>query len=153
MSDKTKAPGTDQFEQAVRNYEQALKTGVRLQEDCGKWWTDAFTQTTGPQDWEKAASSVLNEVFPAAQKNVEETLRLMEQNSRASLDLFKKATETFQSTSVADGQARVQKLWQTSLDLLHQNAQAMTQTNARLVETWTMFAQKGTDGAPAPAAK
>jgi hypothetical protein len=153
MSDKTKTPGTDLFEQAVEKYEQALKTGVRLQEECGKWWADAFKQTAGPQDWQKAAASMLNEVFPAAHKNVEETLRLMEQNSRASLDLLKKATETFQSTSVADAQARVQKLWQTSLDLLQQNAQAMTQSNARLVETWTQFARKKTDGAPATAAK
>jgi hypothetical protein len=77
----------------------------------------------------------------------------MEQNSRASLDLLKKAAESFQSSSVADGQARVQKLWQTSLDLLQHNAQAMTQANTRLVETWTKFARKGTDGAPGTAPK
>lgn len=153
MSDKTNVPGTDLFEQAVKNYEQALKTGVRLQEECGKWWTDAFKQTSGPQDWQKAAASMLNEVFPAAHKNVEETLRLMEQNSRGSLDLLKRATETLQSTSVADGQARVQKLWQTSLDLLQQNAQSLIQANARLVETCAQFARKRTDGAPAGAAK
>jgi hypothetical protein len=153
MTDNTKAPGTDLFEQAVKNYEQALKTGVRLQEECGKWWTDVFKQTTGPQDWQKAAGSALNEAFPAAQKNVEETLRLMEQSTRASLDLFKKATETLQSTSVADGQARVQKLWQTSLDLLQQNGQAMTQANTRLVETWTKLARKGADGTHGAAAK
>jgi hypothetical protein len=153
MSDKTNVPGTDLFEQAVKNYEQALKTGVRLQEECGKWWTDAFKQTSGPQDWQKAAASMLNEVFPAAHKNVEETLRLLEQNSRGSLDLLKRATETLQSTSVADGQARVQKLWQTSLDLLQQNAQSLIQANARLVETCAQFARKRTDGAPASAAK
>ena len=153
MSDKTKTPGADLYDQAVRNYEQALKTGLRLQEECGKWWTNVLNQTTRPQAWEKNVASALNEAFPAARKNIEETLRLVEENSHASLDLLKKATETAQSSSVAEGQARVQKLWQTSLDLLQHNAQAMTQANARLVETWTQFARKSTNGAPAAAAK
>ena len=150
---KAAAAGTDLFEQAVKNYEQALKTGVRLQEECGKWCSNVLKQATQPQDWQKSVSSALNEVFPAAQKNIEETLRVMEENSRRSLDLFKQASETCQSTSVAEGQARIQKLWQTSLDLLQHNAQAMTHANTRLVETWTKFARKGTDGVTGAAAK
>lgn len=153
MSDTTKTPGSDLYEQAVKNYEQALKTGVRLQEECGKWWTNVLNRATRPQDWQKNVTSALNETFPAAEKSMEETLKLMEQSSRRSLDLFKQAAETAQSTSVAEGQARVQKLWQTSLDLLQQNSQAMTQANTRLVETWTHFARKSADGAPAAAAK
>lgn len=153
MSDKTKTPGSDLIDQAVKNYEQALKTGVRLQEECGKWWTSVLSQATRPQDWQKNVTLVLNEAFPAAQRNMEQTLRLMERNSRGSLDLLKQATETAQSTSVADCQARLQKLWQTSLDLLQHNAQAMTQANARLVETWTQLARKSADGATAAAAR
>src|SRR4029453_15323453 len=68
MSDKTKTPGSDLFDQAVKNYEEALKTGVRLQEECGKWWTNVLSQTTRPQDWQKNVTSVLNEAFPPAQK-------------------------------------------------------------------------------------
>jgi hypothetical protein len=153
MSDKTKVPGTDLFDQAVKNYEQALKTGVRLQEECGKWWTNLLNQTTSPQDWQKNITSGLNETFLAAEKNMEATLRLMEQNSRRSLDLLKQATESAQSASTADGQARLQKLWQTSLELLENNAQAITQANVKLVETWTQFARKSTERATAAAAR
>jgi hypothetical protein len=153
MSDKTKTPRSDLFDQAVKNYEQALKTGVRLQEECGKWWTNVLSQTTRPQDWQKNAASALHEAFPAAEKNMEETLRLMERNSRGSLDLLKQATEAAQSTSFADGQARLQKLWQTSLELLQHNAQAITQANIKLVETWTQLARKSTNGATAGAAR
>jgi hypothetical protein len=150
MSDKTKIPGTELLEQAVQNYEQALKTGVRLQEECGKCLTNFFKQPTGPQDWPKAAVSAMDEVFPVAQKNIEETLGLIEQNSCASLDLLKKGAETFQASSIAEGQARVQDLWQTSLDLLQKNTQAMMQSSARLAESWTQFARKNT-AAAAPA--
>jgi hypothetical protein len=153
MSDKTKTPGSDLFDQAVKNYEQALKTGVRLQEECGKWWTNVLNQTTRPQDWQKNVTAVLNETFPAAEKNMEETLRLMERNSRSSLDLLKQATEAAQSTSFADGQARLENLWQTSLELLQHNAQAMTQANVKLVETWTQLARKSTNGATAGTAR
>lgn len=153
MSDPKKAPGTDLFEQAVKNYEQALKTGVRLQEDCGKWWTDVLNRGASSQDWQKSVTSVLAEAFPVAEKNMEETLRLMERNSRSSLELLKLATEAAQSTSFTDGQTRLRKLWETSLDLLQHNAQAMTQANAKLVETWTQLVRKSPDVAGAAAAK
>ena len=147
MSDKTKTPGTELLEQAVQNYEQALKTGVRLQEECGKCLTNFFKQTAGPQDWQKAAVSTMNEAFPVAQKNIKETIDLIEQNSCASLELLKRGAETLQSTSMADGQSRVQELWQTSLDLLQKNTQAIMQSSGRLAETWTQFVRKNTAAA------
>lgn len=52
MSEQKKAPGADLFEQAVKNYEQALKTGSRLQEECGKWWTEVLRPGDHPSQRE-----------------------------------------------------------------------------------------------------
>ncbi len=36
MADKTKAPELELFDQALKNYEQALRTGVKVQEEAGR---------------------------------------------------------------------------------------------------------------------
>ena len=153
MTEKTESPVTELFEQAMKNYEQALKTGVKLQEEAGKCFTNIFSQAAVPQEWQKKINAALEESFPVAQKNLEENLKLVEQNSRVSLDLLKQGAEAAQSVSLADAQAKLQKLWLNSLNALQSNAQALAQTNTRLVETWTKFVRKSAGGVAAAATK
>jgi hypothetical protein len=153
MTEKTESPVTELFEQAMKNYEQALKTGVKLQEEAGKCFTSVFNQTTVPQEWQKKVNAAIEETFPIAQKNLEENLKLVEQNSRASLDLFKQAAEVSQSGSFVDAQAKLQKLWQNSLNALQNNAQAVVQANSKFIESCTAHMRKGFEQPAAAKAK
>ena len=49
MSTQTKT-ATDLFEGAYKSYEQALKTGIKVQEDTVKMWKDLLSKTTSPND-------------------------------------------------------------------------------------------------------
>src|SRR5436305_13671999 len=87
-------PVSEMAEKAMRNYEQALRTRVKLQEEAGRWWTTMLNQTTSTQDWQKRMSnitSVANGVMPVAQRRMEEVMDLMQKNSRTGADLVKKA--------------------------------------------------------------
>ena len=53
MTDKTKTPASEMFDQALKNYEQALRTGVKVQEEAGKCWTKLLNQAASPPDWQK----------------------------------------------------------------------------------------------------
>lgn len=76
---------------------------------------------------------------------MEESVRLMEHNSRTSLDLLKKATEAGCSMSLSEAQNKLRDLWETSLEALNQNAQAVTRTNARVVESWMDFMRRNAE--------
>jgi hypothetical protein len=151
MTEKIESPVSELFEQAMKNYEQALRTGVKLQEEAGRCFTNLFNQTTVPQEWQKKVNAAIEETFPVAQKNLEENLKFMEQNSRVSLDLFKQAAEAAQSVSFADAQAKLQKLWQSSLNALQNNAQAIAQANSKFMESCTAFVRKGVEPTAAKA--
>ena len=145
--DKTKPgnetkPGNDLFDQALRNYEQALKTGLKLQEDSLRTWTGLVNQSTTPQDLQKRVKALAEEVIPQTQKVIEDNLKLVEQTSRTSIELLKKAAATAQATTVQDGQSRFLSFCEASLSAVRDTTVAITQANAKAVETWVGYAKK-----------
>ena len=146
--EKTK-PVTELFEQATKNYEQALKTGLKLQEESGKWWTSLFNQVSSPQDWQKKVKATFDDIIPQTQKTIDETLKLVEQNSRTSVELFRKAVAAAQSTSPQDAQTKFLGVWEASLNALRDTTQAVVQNNTKAIESWIEFVRK--NGEPTPA--
>ena len=151
MATKSQTFVTDMFEQAVDTFDAAMKAGVKAQEEATKWWSDLLGDAGSVQDWQRKAASVAGDVLPAAQKNAEEYLHVLEQNARNSMELLKKAFETGQSESVADLQAKTQKLWEASLATLRTNTQTVVQANAKALESLTDFARKNGNAKPAAA--
>ncbi len=136
-------PGTSLFDQALDNYEQALKAGLRLQEESTRWWAGVLNQAASPAQWQRAINAFTDESFPAAQKQVmEEALQLVEQNSRKSLELLRKASQVNWPSSPAETQVRLQELWKDSLELLRSNAAAMVQANQRALDIWMEAARR-----------
>ena len=148
--EKTK-PVNELFDQAFKNYEQALKTGLKLQEESGKWWTQLFSQCPPTPDWQKKVKSLSDDLIPQTQKSVDAGLKLMEQNSRASVELLKKAVAAAQSTSPQDAQAKFLGFVESSLSAVRDTAQAVTQANTRVIESWMEYVGKATE--PATEAK
>lgn len=146
---QTNAAGNELFDQAIKSYEHALRTGVRLQEDAARWWTNLFHQTAWTQDWHRHVSSAMSQAIPTAQKNMEESIRLMDQSSKTSLNFFKRAADAPRTGTASEMQSQVQEMWQSSLNVLQSNMQAISESQARLMETWTDFVGKGAASASA----
>jgi len=123
----------------MSSYEQAFKTGLRLQEESGRWWTTILEQTTPTREWQKAVRMMATEILPEAQRRMEDGLRLVEQNSRASLELlklFKKSAEVPHSNPVAESQTKLLHFWESSLNSMRDGAQAVAQANTHALESW-----------------
>lgn len=148
--EKTK-PVTDLYDQAMKSYEQALKTGVKMQEESAKYFSNLVNQNTSPQDWQKRMKSVTDEFIPQTQKSVEEGVKLIEQTTRTSIELLKKAVATGQPTSMQDAQAKFLGLWEASLNAMRDTAVSVTQANNKAIESWVSYARKNSEPATAGA--
>lgn len=153
MNDKTKAPASEIFEQALKNYEQALKTGLKLQEESGKMVTDLLNQATSMEDWQKKVTAMTKDAIPTAQKRMNECVGLIEQNSKTSLDLLKKAVDATLVPPGPEAQNRWMDLWESSLSNLRDNAKAITEINTKVVDTWLEFVRKNAETATPKSAK
>jgi len=147
--EKTK-PVTDLFEQAMKSYEQALKTGVKMQEESMKYFSNLLSQNSSPQEWQKQMKSMTDGFIPQTQKTVDEGLKLIEQTNRTGVELLKKVVAAGQPASLHDAQAKCLGVWEASLDAMRDTAVAMTQASNKTIESWFAYAWK--HGGPAPGA-
>ena len=134
------------FDQGLQAFGDALKAGVKAQEEVARWWSDALHQNGPVQEWQKKSQSLVSDAFPAYQKNAQEWLKIVEQNYKRSLDLLRTALANEEGAEPADLQARTQKLWEASLGIVRENTQAMTQANLKLMETWSDLLRKASNG-------
>lgn len=147
-AEKMEAKMTSLLDQATQTFGDALKAGVKIQEEIARWWGDALDQAGPMYELQKRSRAIVTEAIPAAQKNAEEWLRLVEQNYRRSMDLVKKA---FSANGDSDIQARTQGLWEASLDVMRDNAQAVAQTNVKMMDLWADLLQRNLQEAQAMA--
>lgn len=136
-------PGTELFDQAIKSCEQAMRTSVRLQEDTTRWWTNFLDHATWAQEWQKQMNTVMAQAIPTAQKNLEDSLRLIDQGSKTGLNLLKKAMDGTRNANASDVQSQVQELWHSSLTVMQSNIRAITESQTRMMESWTEFVRKG----------
>jgi hypothetical protein len=130
------------FAQASRTMEAAMKAAVKIQEESTKWFTDMINEIGTPQKWQKKTQSVMEESLGVTQKNLDEMVQVMNQNTKASLELFQKAADLRQEKSSTDPQAVAREWWETALSTVRMNTQTLMQANARVLESWAELAKK-----------
>ncbi len=142
-------PVSELYEQAMCNCENALRAGLRMQEESSKWFTTMMDQMTSPQEWQRWVQTMSDRFIPQTQKQVEENLRMMEQNSKIGVELVRKAFEAAQCTSVLEGQAKMLNFWGAALNAFREGAEAVTQANTKAVEMGVEFLRKNVEMAGA----
>ena len=144
-------PITEMSEQALKSCEEAMKNGLKWQQETGKWWSSWLSQTTSAEDWQKRVTgltTLMADFMPAAQKRTDEVLDLAEKNSRTGVDLVKKAVDAAQAPGLADSQAKWTEWWTASLGAVRANSETLALIHGRAIDSWIEFMQKSNELSP-----
>lgn len=139
---------SDMADNAIRNYEQAVRTGFKLQEEAVKAWSNLFNQTSAAQECQKgfnAMTQIANKALPVAQRRLEEVLQLVEKNTRTGTELMRRAVDAAQSPVLGNGQNKWTELWTSSMAALRSNTEAMLEINAKAVDSWIDLVKKSAE--------
>ena len=139
---------SDMAEAALKNYEQAIRTGLKFQEEAGRAWSSMLNQGNFAQDWQQRVSNVTgmaNDLVPLAQKRLEDMVGLMEENSRTSAELLKKAVDAAQTPAVAESQAKWMELWADSLGAVRSNTESVTEISGKAIDSWINFVRRNSE--------
>ena len=161
MTEKSKARKTESFSQAEanvsemadaarKNYEQAFRTGQKLQEEVAQWWSRMAGQTATAADWQKQFAnftSMVSRVMPLAQKRIEEAMDLMEKNGRTGSDLMRKAVDAAQTPGIAESQSKWMEVWASSMKALQNNVEAYNELGCKALDSWVAFVRENNDTA------
>jgi hypothetical protein len=142
MSSKIEADVCQVLDTAVTAFGDAMKAGVKAQEEMSRSWSDAIFVGNPAGDWQKRSRQWFDESVPAAQKHTLEVLKLVEQNYRRSVDLLKKAVDTDHNGAVEGMREKLRALWEESVTVVKENTEAMAQANVKLMEAWTDLLRK-----------
>lgn len=147
---------SDIAEKVMKNYEQAFRTGLKLQEEAVKCCTGLADPAEAAQECQKNMTNLTkltSSLLPNAQKRMEEALELAEKNSRASTELLRKAVDAAQTPVIAESQTKWAEVASSSLGALRSNVEALTQINGRVIDSWIEFVKKSTQTIQTPVAK
>jgi len=132
----TSEPMDELFQEAMRSYEKALKSGIQVQEESVNLWKDLLTKLGSPEEFKTKLESMTADAFPKARKRMEEFVETFNRTSNQTIDLFEKTLSVYQATSVTDAQRRVQDLIESSLAILRISVHGALNTNAKIIADW-----------------
>lgn len=147
MKDREK-PVSEMTDTAMKNYEQAVRTTLKLQEETARCWTSMLNQAPLVQDWQKRLddfSGLANKFVPLAQQRLEEVISLMEKNSRAGAELMKKAVDAAQTPVLSESQAKWMEFWTSSMGAMRTNTEAFAEMGTKAVDSWIDFVRRNAE--------
>jgi len=147
MSEEYK-PVREMADTARKNYEQAVRTGQRFQDEATQWWTRVLGQTVTAADWQQQYArfaTFTSNVMPIAQRRLDETMELMEKNSRTAAELMRKAIDALQTSSFPESQTKWMEVWSTSMKAMQSNVEALTEISTRTLDSWIDLVRKNTE--------
>ena len=124
------------FQEAMRSYEKALKSGIQLQEESVNLWKDLLTKLGSPEEFQAKLQSMTADALPKARKRMEEFVETFNRTSNQTIDLFEKTLGVYQPSSVPEAQRRVHDLIESSLAALRVNVHSALNTNAKIIASW-----------------
>jgi hypothetical protein len=124
------------FHEAMSSYEQALKSGIQVQEESVNLWKDLLTKLGSPEEFQAKLESMRADAFPQARERMEEFVETFNRMSNQTIDLFEKTLGVYQAASVPDAQRRMQDLIESSLTALRTNVQSALNTDAKIITDW-----------------
>lgn len=153
---KHENPVSEATGNAMKNYEQAVRTSLKLQEEASKWWTSMFNQASVSQEWQKRMGEITgmaNQFMPIAQRRMEDMMGLIEKSNRTSAEVFKKAIDAAQSPAAPDSQAKWMDVWASSMGAVRTNTEALSEMSSKTIDSWIGFIRKNSEMAETRAAK
>jgi hypothetical protein len=124
------------FRQAMETYQAAIYAGVKMQEESVRRCAEILRTFAAPGGWPSVSAAMVQETIAAMQHNVDESTRLMNQNSQAAMDLVQNAFKACNCWPGESGEKTRADFWTTALGALRTNTQAILQANARALEAW-----------------
>jgi len=146
MTTDATSNANDLFRQAVETFQSAIRTGVKIQEESAKRFAEMLRDLSAPTDWQKSTQTMLNEAIGATQRNIDESIRLMNHNAQSAMSMLHKAFENRTAAATTNGSTSADELWESALSAMRTNTQVILQANARILESWAHLAQELTSG-------
>ena len=124
------------FQDALKFFEDALKSGIQLQEESIKLWKDVLDQVGSPDELRKKLEALTKDAIPLNRDRLDNISKLFQDSAKQCTAVFSKTVGLYQSSSPTEGQQKLQDLVETSLTALRSNVHAVVDMNSQITKSW-----------------
>jgi hypothetical protein len=133
----------DEFlRQGIRAWESAVEASAKMHEEGNKWLRQVFSEAGSVNEWYNKSQTVASDVVTKTQENVDEAIRLINQNAESTVRLIQKVLDARQTETSSEARARLADWWETAMETMLMNTQAVLQANSRILTAWTDVAKR-----------
>jgi hypothetical protein len=137
----TAATDTKLFGQEMQLLGSAFRKWLELQDESIRLCAEAFNSMASPSRWQKRAEAMLNPMVAAAEESSKAMAQSMNQGTKTGLELFQQVI-SLRPAETADKPERVTGLWDTMLDTVQANTNAILEANRHMMESWTSMTRE-----------
>ena len=135
-------PSDDLFRQAISAWQSAVESGVKMQEESARWLREMCCTSEPLTDWCSKGQAMAGETISKVQENIDEAIRVINQQVESSMKLLQKALDARQADVGADAGTRFVEWWEAATESMRTNSQTMLKANSRILSTWSELARK-----------
>ena len=132
----------DLFQQALESFQTALCAGMELQEESTQRCAEILRNVGSPLEWERTVPVEVTKAIAAMQRNVEQSIRFMNENAQQTVDLMETALQMQQANGDGDDNGEDGQFWIYAVNSMQTNAQIIRQANARVLQAWGELANE-----------
>ncbi len=137
MSDSPSLSIEDILRETMDNYEKALKSGIKLQEDTINHWKDALQKFGSPEELQAKLEEITAELFPAARKQMAEVIETLSRTSDQALSLCEKTAAVYKAPTLPEAQRRLQDVTESYFAAARDNLKVAFDFNSRVIGYWS----------------
>ena len=146
----TTSSSNDLFQQAICAWESAVASGVKMQEESARWLREMVSNSSSLSEWYNKGQMAAGQTVVKFQENIDEAIRVINQQAESSVRLIQKAVDARQSETSPDARARLAEWWEAAMEAMRTNSQALLKANSHVFNAWSELARKiNTDAADA----
>lgn len=128
--------------QGIRAWESAIEATAKMQEEGNKWLRQVFSDAGSVNDLYEQGQAFAADIVTKTQANVDEAIRLINQNAESTVRLVQKALDARQTETSAEARARLADWCEAAMETMLMNTQAVLQANSRMLTAWSDVAKR-----------
>jgi len=137
MSDTLKLNIEEILRDSFGNYEKALESGIKLQEDTINRWKDVLGKLGSMEELQAKLEELSAEVVPTARKQLEEVVATLSRTSDQVISLSEKTVSVYKAPTLPEAQSRLKDLTESYFTIARENLKIALDANARVIGCWS----------------
>lgn len=134
--------GEHMVRQAIQAWDAAVGAWVSMQEEYAKWMREMCCEAGSLAEWYNKAQSALGQAIVKTQENVDEAVRLVNQQAESTMTLMQKAIEVRKTESPVEVEPQMLQWWESAMETTRANTEAIIQSNGRIFSSWSQLVRK-----------